>query len=393
MIDLSVVAARLEGALRSRGVQAGTRRALMFAEALVVLAPSAREELYWVARTSMLPSIDDAVLFDTAFGLVFGDATPHAINSLDHIAAVAGLPADQAAHPIAREERQSPQLGEQSAAGDDSANVPVLWLTASLAERLNERDFDAFSEDERALMLRLINFVRVPRETRRSRRRRRDLHGDRFDLGATLRGTARTGGELVHRRTTRRRELLRPLVFILDVSGSMVPFARALLQYARVAARTRSGVRAFAFATRLTDLTQLLRLASDDDFAAALGSAIRDYAGGTNIGGNLRAFNDRYAQGGIARGGTVIILSDGWERGDPAMLASEVVRLRRLSHRIVWVNPHKRHPAYEPLVAGMAAALPYVDVFVSGHNVRTLDAVADIVGQAAAANVRVMARN
>ena len=147
----------------------------------------------------------------------------------------------------------------------------------------------------------------------------------------------------------RRRERLRPIVFLLDVSGSMAPFARALLQYARVTAVARPAVRAFAFATALTDLTPLLKRAGDESLMGAVGAAVRDYGGGTRIGSALRAFNDGFAQRGAARGGTVVILSDGWERDDPASVGRELQRLRRLARRIVWVNPHKRHAAYEPL--------------------------------------------
>jgi uncharacterized protein with von Willebrand factor type A (vWA) domain len=364
--DYAVLAARLDAALRRHGVRAGTRRAQTFAEALAALAPATRAATYHIARAAMLPSIDDLAAFDAAFDDVAPGGAPLRPPDAPHVHVVP----------------QPPPPAETPATPEDAAAAPLQRVTASLAERLRERDFDTFSADERAQMLRMIESVRVPRELRRSRRRRRNPHGDRFDLGATLRAGARTGGELIRRRTTSRRERLRPLVFLLDVSGSMAPFARALLQYARVAARARPGVRAFAFATRLTDLTHVLRHAGDAQLAALLGSAVRDFGGGTNIGANLRAFNDRYAQRGVARGGTVVILSDGWERGDPALLAAEMARLRRLTHRIVWVNPHKRHPAYEPLVAGMAAALPFVDAFVSGHNVRSLDAVADAVGYA-----------
>jgi uncharacterized protein with von Willebrand factor type A (vWA) domain len=172
---------------------------------------------------------------------------------------------------------------------------------------------------------------------------------------------------------------LRPLVFLLDISGSMAAFARALVQYARVNAVARPAVRAFAFATQLTDLTPLLRRASDERLMTAIAANARDFGGGTRIGAALRQFNDRYAQRGAARGGTVVILSDGWERDDPQLVRTEMERLRRLTRRIVWVNPHKRHPAYEPLAKGMAAALPFLDAFVSGHNLRTLDAVADAI--------------
>jgi len=257
--------------------------------------------------------------------------------------------------------------------------APTQWIVASSEHRLTDKAFEDFDEDERAAMLRLIARVRIAGEYRTSRRRRAHPHGDRFDFRATLRGAARTAGELMRPRATKRRQRLRPLVFLLDVSGSMAPFARALLQYARVTAIARPAVRAFAFATQLTDLTPLLRSASDERVMAAIAAAVRDYGGGTRIGAALRAFNDRNAQRGLARGGTVVILSDGWERDDPALVGAEMQRLRRLARRIVWVNPHKRHAAYEPLARGMAAALPYLDAFLSGHSLRTLDAVADAI--------------
>jgi uncharacterized protein with von Willebrand factor type A (vWA) domain len=138
-------------------------------------------------------------------------------------------------------------------------------------------------------------------------------------------------------------------------------------------------VRAFAFATRLTDLTPLLKRAPDERLMSALGNALGDFGGGTRIGAALHAFNAEYAQRGAARGGTVVIVSDGWERDDPEQVRSEMQRLRRLTRRIVWVNPHKRHPAYEPLVRGMAAALPFLDAFITGHNLRSLEAIADAI--------------
>ncbi|MGH7330185.1 MAG: VWA domain-containing protein, partial [Polyangiaceae bacterium] len=158
-------------------------------------------------------------------------------------------------------------------------------------------------------------------------------------------------------------------VFLCDVSGSMAPYARALLTYARAVQKARPRVRAFSFATRLTDLSSQRRSAPDPP----------DMGGGTRIGASLRAFHDGYARRGIARGGTVVILSDGWERESPQLIAEEMARLRRLCRRIVWVNPQKKHPAYQPLAGGMAAALPYLDALVEGHNLRTIAAVADAI--------------
>jgi uncharacterized protein len=373
--DAAALAAGFDAALRARGVRAGTRRAATFADVLRTLPPRTTDALYWRARTAMLPAIDDLDAFHAAFVAFFGtlddaDAMQRLVRTVDP--------------PPLREEAPKraslpPPPSERPAGESEAERAPTQWIAASLEHRLHDRAFDELDDDERAAMLRLIGRVRIAADVRRSRRRRADAHGDRFDFRATLRGAARTAGELVRRRATRRRLRLRPLVFLLDVSGSMEPFARALLQYARVTAVARPRVRAFAFATALTELTPLLRRGDDARLMAAIGDAVRDYGGGTRIGAALRAFNDGYAQRGAARGGTVVILSDGWERDDPALVAAEMQRLRRLARRLVWVNPHKRHAAYEPLAGGMAAALPYLDAFVSGHSLRTLDAVAGAI--------------
>lgn len=335
----------------------------------------------------MLPSIDDVVAFDAAFTAFFGTLGDH--DAMRALVQTVNAPPRRRPPDAPKRESLPPPPSERPAEPDAAERAPVQWIAASIEERVAERAFAELDDEERAVMLRLITRVRIAAEHRRSRRRRPHLDGDRFDFRGTLRAAARTGGELVRRRATRRRERLRPLVFLLDISGSMSPFARALVQYARVNAVARPAVRAFVFATQLTDLTPLLRRASDERLMAAIAANVRDFGGGTRIGAALRRFNDRYAQRGAARGGTVVILSDGWERDDPELVRSEMERLRRLTRRIVWVNPHKRHPAYEPLAKGMAAALPYLDAFVSGHNLRTLDAVADAIdGGTAARRVR-----
>ncbi len=375
-LDAAVLAAGFDRALREHGVAAGTRRAATFAETLRAMPAAGAADVYWRARVAMLPSVDDLDAFHAAFLTFFG--------SLGDAGALSRLvdgepPPRHEPQELPKRESAPPPPSEREAGDRLARNAPTQLLLASLEERLAERAFEELNDEERAAMLRLIARVRVAAERRASRRRRLAARGDRFDFRGTLRAAARTAGELVRRRTTRRRTRLRPVVFLLDVSGSMAPFARALLQYARVTAKARPAVRAFAFATSLTDLTPVLKRAGDDRLMGALGTAVRDWGGGTRIGAALRSFNDRYAQRGAARGGTVVILSDGWERDDPALVASEMARLRLLARRIVWVNPHRRHPAYEPLVRGMAAALPYLDAFLSGHSLRTLEAVADAI--------------
>jgi hypothetical protein len=262
--------------------------------------------------------------------------------------------------------------------GGELEAVPFVAM-ASPEERLAKRDLAEMDDAERARALRALERLRVAVELRRSRRRRVAARGDRLDLRATMRAAARTSGEIVRRRQSARRERLRPLVFLCDVSGSMAPYARALLQYARVASLARPRVRAFAFATSLTEVTAVARRSPARAVMGVFSEALRDYGGGTRIAAALAEFNDRFAQRGAARGGTVVILSDGWEREDPARVGTEMARLRRLTHKIVWVNPQKKHPAFEPLAGGMAAALPYLDALVAGHNLRSLDAIADAI--------------
>jgi uncharacterized protein len=371
------VAAALGRALAARGVDAGATRTLAFAAALAATRPRSLADLYWTARVSMLPAIEDLAAFNAAF---FSEwmmvADPELLRKLAQ--SVQSAPAPQRARAL---RLTAPPPSDEIIEDDAGVDAAVHVAMASPQERLAERDFAELDEHERRAALALVARLRVGVETRLSRRRWPRERGDRLDLRATLRSAARTFGELVRRRRSLRRERIRPLVFLCDVSGSMMPYARALIHYARANALARPRVRAFTFATRLTDIGPAL-VRQDAVAARALRDAVRDFGGGTRIGAALHAFNDGYAQRGIARGGTVVILSDGWERDDPELVRTEMARLQRLTRRIVWVNPQKKHPAFEPLTRGMAAALPFIDALVAGHNLRTLDAVADAVSAA-----------
>lgn len=363
MSDVIARAAKFSAALRAAGASVDLQRTQAFVDGLRTLRVRDPGDLYWVARAAFLGSVDDVATFDAAFAAFWGTGAPPG-------------PARQApferfalSRPAAARRQAAPPPSRRPAAEGDPEETAYQIAMASPEERLRELDFaeldDAGERATRALFERL----RIAGERRLSRRRGPRARGDRLDVPRMLREAARTGGEPLVRRWTARRERLRPLVFLCDVSGSMVPYSRALLRYAEMARRARPRVRAFAFATRLTDLAE---------------AAPPDLGGGTRIGEALREFNRRYARRGIARGGTVVILSDGWEREDPQLVAREMAALRRLVRRIVWVNPQKKHPAYEPVALGMAAALPHVDAFVEGHNLRTLEAVADAIEGASA---------
>jgi uncharacterized protein with von Willebrand factor type A (vWA) domain len=227
------------------------------------------------------------------------------------------------------------------------------------------------------VLLRRLAVATPPRRARRARVSRR---GERLDVRATLRAAQRTGGDPVRHERRRRRQKPRPLVALLDVSGSMEPYARAYLLFLEGAARG-ARAEAFVFATSLTRVTKALR---EERAQAAIDRAVRsasDFAGGTHIGEALGAFNDAHGRRGMARDAVVVILSDGWERGDPSRVAREMARLRRLAYRIVWVNPRVAAPGFKPVAGGMAAALPHVDELLSGHSAHALEAVVEAIGR------------
>jgi uncharacterized protein len=222
-----------------------------------------------------------------------------------------------------------------------------------------------------------LRIVGSPRRSRRrvpSRRRR-----GRPDLRRTVRAALRAGGEPVQRSFTESGERPRRLVLLLDVSGSMEPYARALIRFVHAAVSGRTKVEAFALGTRLTRITRELSTHDPDAAIARAAVAVSDWSGGTRLGDGLRQFNDEWGQRGMARGAIVVILSDGWDRGEPEVMAEQMARLSRVAFRVVWVNPLKASAGYAPLAQGMAAALPYIDEFVEGHSIESLETLAAVV--------------
>jgi uncharacterized protein with von Willebrand factor type A (vWA) domain len=255
----------------------------------------------------------------------------------------------------------------------------VRW---SPADVLRHRDFATYTHAEHAEARRLMADLRLAGALRRSRRYR-PVHRQRGrpDLRRTVRRSLRASGEPVRRVFQAPSSRPRRVVLLCDVSGSMEPYTRALLRFLHVAVAGRSRVEAFVFGTRLTRLTRELSSRDPDAALAAAASRVVDWSGGTRLGEGLRAFNDRWGVRGMARGAVVVVLSDGWDRGDPDVLAEEMARLARVAHRIVWVNPLKATPEYAPLARGMAAALPYVDEFVTGHSVAALEELVEVIAR------------
>jgi uncharacterized protein with von Willebrand factor type A (vWA) domain len=251
---------------------------------------------------------------------------------------------------------------------------------ASDEELLQTRSFDGLEPDELAQLYRLMSRLQLATPLRRTRRYEKGRHGQQIDMRRTLRGSLRTGGDPIRLARRHRRIVPRRLVMLCDISGSMELYARAYLQFLTCAAGSGPNAEAFVFATRLTRITRALSSRQPERAIQRAAAAAPDWSSGTRIGDALKAFNDRHGRRGMARGAVVVILSDGWERGDPMLVGREMERLARLAHRIVWVNPRVGASAFSVQAGGMVAALPYCDALVSGHSFQALAEVVDAIG-------------
>jgi len=382
------MAAGLGIALHTAGLPVGPDRCERLARAVTVMGATSVAELRACALATMVSDPGQMTTFDRVFAALFG--TPSPVRDL--------MPPVQPAFPRAEPDggpepdAQSPgdpdgwsagmQVSASGAAADDAdeplAEAPAVRHVASAAERLRGRDFTELSAGELRQLVTLMREMTLAVPPRRTRRYRAARDGKRPDLRRTLRLARRSGGEAIRLARRARRVRPRRLVVLCDISGSMEPYARALLLllYAINGGQLRGGSNrpeVFSFATRLTRLTPALAAATPDTMLAKAGEAAPDWSGGTRIGAAIKEFNDHYGSRGMARGAVVLIISDGWETGEPELLGAQMARLSRVAHRIVWANPRTQSPRYRPEVGGMAAAWPYCDAVVSAHNLDALD--------------------
>jgi hypothetical protein len=363
--------------LRARGVPVGTGRILTFVRALGALGLADRGSLYWAGRISMVARRDDLATYDLAFEDWYRSLRPEAERAIElELPTLARRGTAWGDDAEGSETRQAPSVVDGLPLGEDDeadrGEGSASRIVASAAEVLRSKSFADLSEEEREEVGRLIRALAVALPAERMRRTRPAAKGARFDVRRTLRRSLRTRGEPFERAWRDRRVRGRPLVLILDVSGSMSPYARALVQFGYAAMAAGRRVEVFCFGTRLTRVTRTLRTKDPDRALHEIGRTVADWEGGTRIGESLKALLDGWSQRAALRGAVVVICSDGLERGDPALLRSQMERLRRLARRLVWVNPLKGSPRYAPLARGMAAAMPSVDVFLSGHNLESL---------------------
>jgi uncharacterized protein len=367
--DVTGVVVEFARTLRWAGVDASPDRVATMLTAVDALGVRAPRDMFWAGRMTLCATIDDIAVYDAAFAAYFGGYAP-----------VRGLPS-----PVAPTmPRAVIPFGRGASAGTDGEDVDgvQIAMAASDAEVLRHRDVGQLSGVERDDVRRMISMLAVGTAPRPSRRRRPSNRGS-VDAARTVRQMLRDGGEPGVLRRRARRPKPRKLVLLLDVSGSMSPYADALLCFGHAAVRRRpTGTEVFTLGTRLTRVTRALRLRDPDAALAAAGETIPDWHGGTRLAESLTAFLNRWGQRGTARGAIVVLCSDGWERGDPRPLGEAVQRLARLAYRLIWVNPHAGRDGFEPLAGGMAAALPYLDEFVCGHSVAALEDLVRVISHA-----------
>jgi uncharacterized protein with von Willebrand factor type A (vWA) domain len=365
--DPAAIATGFARVLRGAGLSVPIGNVLAFAEALAAVGLGQRDGVYWAGRATLVRRPEDRPVFDRAFAVYWEGLQPGT-----------GLVEAEPEHVTLLIDEGADEDGGE--AGDNAADEPTLALRFSATEVLRHKDFAVYSRDELHEAQRLMADLRLagtPRHSRRLVATHHDQH--RPDLRRTVRAALRAGGEPIDRHWREPGERLRRLVLLLDVSGSMEPYARALLRFVHAAVAGRQRVEAFALGTRLTRVTRELATRDPDLALRQAGDRVADWSGGTRLGEGLRRFNDQWGVRGMARGAIVVVLSDGWDRGDPEVLAEQMARLHRVAHRVVWVNPLKVTPGYAPLARGMAAALPYVDDFVEGHSVAALEELAQVI--------------
>ncbi len=389
-VEAASLAAGLTAALRQAGLSVSPERTGWLAQSLRLVPPDTRDALYRTCRTVLVSAHTQLPVFDAVFSAVFdgrldpadtrGD--PNAPPAIGSESRTRPTPPDsRPAVPHALDTTRPPAPGGPTSdrEGDDSDGGPerdAVLAIASAEERLHDTAFADLSEDELARMRHLVRNIAVATPMRKTRRHHPSARsGARLDLRRTIRTAQRTGTDAAHLVYAHRRTHPRRLVLLCDVSGSMEPYTRVFLTLMQGAV-VNAGAEAFVFSTRLTRLTRQLTVRDPDQALARAAATVVDWAGGTRLADSIRRFIDDYGRRGIARGAIVVILSDGWAHDEPQEVAAQMKRLRRLAHRIVWVNPRKVAAGYQPLVGGMAAALPYCDAFVSGHSYAALQEVA-----------------
>ena len=357
--------------LRGAGIDVPLDSVIVFVSALSKVGLENRDDVYWAAYATLIRRHEDSPIFDRAFAIFW-----------DQLIAVDTAIYEQQTESVTL------LIDSEDTNNDDSNAAPVdeeentLTLRFSSIETLREKDFAAYSETELREAEQFMSSLKLAGPPKRSLRlQKANRKGSRHDIRRTMRAVLQNDGEPIERYWREPSTKLRRLVVLLDISGSMEPYARALLRFMHAAVVGRQRVEAFTLGTRLTRITRELANRDPDRALARTSAQVSDWSGGTRLGECLQNFNDNWGVGSLARGSIFVILSDGWDRGEPQVLAEQMLRLQRVAYRVIWVNPLKVSPGYAPLARGMAAAMPYIDDFVEGHSLDALRELTAVIAR------------
>ncbi|MDQ4099492.1 MAG: VWA domain-containing protein [Chloroflexota bacterium] len=384
--------------LRAAGMPVGSGQVLGSVEALAAVEVGRRDDVYSAAKATLVTAPEQIPIFDAEFSRFWRDLTRQEPAPLEQF--VSSEDQESLGLPRPPGAKQEPRTGDGRAGAEQERTVLVIEgtedasessddeeyevppedvLIFSAREALRKKDFAQLTPEELNEARRIIEGMTWRLGTRQTRRRQRAVRGDFIDYRQTLRGALKHGGMPVELRWRKRKERMRPLVLICDISGSMDRYARLLLRFVHALEHGLEGVEVFVFGTRLTRITRELRRRDVDQAIQDVVASVDDWSGGTRIGEAIKTFNYRWSRRVLRSGATVVIISDGWDRGDPALLGQEMARLQRSSRRLIWLNPLLGAPGYQPLTQGIRAALPFVDHFLPVHNLRSLEALAALL--------------
>ena len=357
--------------LRGAGIDVPLDSVIVFVSALSKVGLENRDDVYWAAYATLIRRHEDSQIFDRAFAIFW-----------DQLIAIDTATYEQQTESVTL------LIDSEDANNDDSNAAPVnedentITLRFSSIETLREKDFAAYNETELREAEQFMSSLKLAGPPKRSLRlQKTNRKGSRHDIRRTMRAVLQNDGEPIERYWREPSTKLRRLVVLLDISGSMEPYARALLRFMHAAVVGRQRVEAFTLGTRLTRITRELANRDPDRALARTSAQVSDWSGGTRLGECLQSFNDNWGVGSLARGSIFVILSDGWDRGEPQVLAEQMLRLQRVAYRVIWVNPLKVSPGYAPLARGMAAAMPYIDDFVEGHSLEALRELTAVIAR------------
>lgn len=383
--------------LREAGLPVGSGQILSLLEALASIDIFRHEDVYYAARSTMVTRPEQIPVFDAQFSLFWREllgARPAPLDPFVPENAPSEPPLPDASKKKT-EQRHTPEAAEEEkdifhvSEGEEDQTVPEEDFEASpddimlfsAREQLRKKDFSQCTAEEIAEARRIIEGMTWRLGTRRTRRRQRAKHGRFIDPRSTMRGSLRHGGVPLDLRRQKRKIRTRPLVVICDISGSMDRYARLLLRFVHALGQGLENTEVFVFGTRLTRITRELRRRDVDTALNQVVASVDDWSGGTRIGEAIKQFNYKWARRVLRSGATVVVISDGWDRGDPELLGREMARLQRSCRRLIWLNPLLGAPGYQPLTQGMRAALPYIDEFLPIHNLQSLEALAEMLSQ------------